>query len=134
MAQFEPFQVLGIAATLNVAEVKRAYFAELRKHPPHADPEAFRRLRMAYEELTAPGGLPLAFIAVPVDVASELATWRKRWEAPMREAAERVRRDGERSLAVGRFVHVVSRLALAEVADRFAEVAQRAPDPVAPRS
>ena len=33
-----PFAVLGIAPTLDLGAVKRAYFAALPRHPPHADP------------------------------------------------------------------------------------------------
>src|SRR5439155_9465721 len=50
-AEESPFQVLGIAPTLDLGAVKRAYFAALTRHPPHADPEGFRRLRAAYEPL-----------------------------------------------------------------------------------
>jgi hypothetical protein len=45
----------GKAPTLG--DVKRAYFARLREHPPHSDPTGFQRLREAYERLLAPGVL-----------------------------------------------------------------------------
>ena len=34
-----PFAVLDLPATPDASAVKRAYFAQLAKHPPHADPE-----------------------------------------------------------------------------------------------
>ena len=119
MASSDSFSALGIAPTLDAAQVKRAYFAQLQKHPPHVDPEGFRRLRSAYEALAAPGALPLAFIAAPLDVAAELAAWRARWEAPKREAAERLRSAAEGSEAIQEFVQTVSRLALSAAVERF---------------
>jgi hypothetical protein len=56
MTEPNPFQVL---------EVKRSYFAQLQKHPPHTDPEGFRRLRAAYETLIAARGLASAFVDAP---------------------------------------------------------------------
>jgi len=53
----DPFAVLGIAPTESLAEVKRAYFAMLSKHPPHSDPVGFHRVRSAYEQLMKPGAL-----------------------------------------------------------------------------
>jgi len=53
-------QVLGLTnleAAPSLGDLKRAYFARLREHPPHSDPEGFQRLRQAYERLLAPGVL-----------------------------------------------------------------------------
>jgi hypothetical protein len=55
--QEDPFVVLAIAPTADAAQVKRAYFAALKRHPPHADPAGFRRVRAAYDRLSAPGAL-----------------------------------------------------------------------------
>ncbi|HUK66431.1 MAG TPA: J domain-containing protein [Anaeromyxobacteraceae bacterium] len=132
MAHSTHFQELGMAPTLSLAEVKRAYFKRLQKHPPHADPDGFRRLRAAYEALLAPRGLASAFVDAPFDAASEHAAWRQRWEGPMRQAADRVRRQGEGFLAVRRFVETVSHLTLAEATGLFASASQGPPDPEAP--
>ncbi len=121
MANSDPFAVLEIAPTLDPAQVKRAYFAGLQKHPPHADPEGFRRLRTAYETLTFPGALPLAFIAAPFDTAAELDSWHRQWDAPMRLAADRVRQDHLNGEAVHSFVTTASRLRLDEAAALFGE-------------
>lgn len=56
-ADEDPFAVLGLGPTSVVGEVKRAYFSALQRHPPHADPEGFRRIRGAYERLMKPGAL-----------------------------------------------------------------------------
>ncbi len=121
MASTDPFAVLEIAPTLDAAQVKRAYFAQLKKHAPHADPEGFRQLRAAYEALMAPGALPLAFLAAPLDAPKELAAWRERWDLPVRQAADRARTAGQEAHAVEAFVATVSRLSLVEAVSRFGE-------------
>ncbi len=42
--------VLGISATSNEQEIKKAYRSKLREHHPEEDPEGFQRVRLAYEE------------------------------------------------------------------------------------
>lgn len=52
--------VLGLSnrdAAPSLLDLKRAYFARLREHPPHSDPTGFQRLREAYDRLLAPGVL-----------------------------------------------------------------------------
>src|SRR4051794_148407 len=48
-----PYQVLGIERDAGEAEIKRAYFSMVREHPPERDPEGFKRIRAAYEQLKA---------------------------------------------------------------------------------
>ncbi|WP_309895698.1 J domain-containing protein [Archangium sp.] len=87
MTPEEPFAVLGLAPTTDPVAVKSAYFAALARHPPHQDVEGFQRLRRAYEALTRPGGLAVAYLTSPVDV-QELATdARARFDAPLEKAA-----------------------------------------------
>lgn len=50
----DPYAVLGIEHTASTEEVKKAYFALVRQHPPEKDPEAFKRIRAAYEQLRDP--------------------------------------------------------------------------------
>lgn len=50
----EAFEVLGLAASSPVRELKRAYRAQVVAHPPDRDPEGFRRVREAYELLSKP--------------------------------------------------------------------------------
>ncbi len=50
----DPYAVLGIAHTASTEEVKKVYFALVRQHPPEKDPEAFKRIRAAYEQLRDP--------------------------------------------------------------------------------
>ena len=50
MDRIEIFQVLGIAATEDETEIKKAYRSRLAVTNPEDDPEGFRRLRTAYEE------------------------------------------------------------------------------------
>ncbi len=84
----EPFAVLELAPTLDVAAIKRAYFAALARHPPQQDPEGFRRLRGAYEALTRPGALAASYLASPVDVRKLAEEARERFDTALEKAAE----------------------------------------------
>jgi curved DNA-binding protein CbpA len=48
-----PYQVLGLTREASEAEIKQAYFALVREHPPERDPAGFKRIRAAYEKLRA---------------------------------------------------------------------------------
>lgn len=48
-----PYKVLGIERNATPEEIKQAYFALVREHPPETDPEGFKRIRAAYERLRA---------------------------------------------------------------------------------
>lgn len=50
----DPYTVLSLAPSANLEEIKQAYFAQVRAHPPERDPEAFKRIRAAYERLKTP--------------------------------------------------------------------------------
>lgn len=69
----DPYVVLGIAPTLELGEIKRAYFRLLPRHLPHADPAGFRRLRDAYERLLVDTSLLTAYVSAELDIAGELA-------------------------------------------------------------
>src|SRR6266542_5406664 len=46
-----PYKILGVERTASESEIKQAYFAKVRQHPPERDPEGFKRIRAAYEKL-----------------------------------------------------------------------------------
>ena len=48
-----PYKILGVERTASESEIKQAYFALVREHPPERDPEGFKRIRAAYEKLRA---------------------------------------------------------------------------------
>src|SRR5689334_15450426 len=50
----DPYTVLGLARTATPAEIKQAYFALVRTHPPEREPDMFKRIRAAYEHLRDP--------------------------------------------------------------------------------
>jgi curved DNA-binding protein CbpA len=50
----DPYAVLGLARGASADEIKQAYFALVRTHPPERDPAAFKRIRAAYERLRDP--------------------------------------------------------------------------------
>ena len=47
----DPYAVLGLDKMADQAEIKRAYFSLIRQHPPESEPENFKLIRAAYEEL-----------------------------------------------------------------------------------
>jgi len=110
-----PYTVLEIAPTLDLAAIKRGYFAALAKSPPHADPGGFRRLREAYEQLTDASSRTLAFLRAPIDDAGELTSFESRW-------GERIARESAAALSarqtarnVDRFIKHISSLSLDQV-------------------
>ncbi len=49
----DPYKTLGVKRGATEAEIKQAYFALVREHPPERDPDGFKRIRAAYEKLRA---------------------------------------------------------------------------------
>jgi curved DNA-binding protein CbpA len=47
----DPFSVLDVAPSATDEQVRAAWLEAVRLHPPDRDPEAFRRIREAYETL-----------------------------------------------------------------------------------
>jgi curved DNA-binding protein CbpA len=50
----DPYTILGVGHTASLEEIKKAYFALVRQHPPEKDPDAFKQIRAAYEQLRDP--------------------------------------------------------------------------------
>src|SRR5256885_10106397 len=50
----DPYTVLGIPSTASMEEIKQAYFAQVRAHPPERDAVVFKQVRAAYERLKTP--------------------------------------------------------------------------------
>ena len=49
------FETLGLEKGASQEDIKRAYFKLVRRHSPEKDPEGFRKIRKAYEELQKGG-------------------------------------------------------------------------------
>lgn len=47
----DPYRVLGLERGASHEEIRRAYFRQVREHPPETDPETFKTIRAAYEQL-----------------------------------------------------------------------------------
>lgn len=47
----DPYKILGLKRGASHEEIRRAYFRQVREHPPETDPEGFKALRAAYEQL-----------------------------------------------------------------------------------
>lgn len=104
----DPFAVLGIAPTQDLGTVKRAYFTLLPTHPPETDPQGFRLLRDAYEQLSSLRGLNAAFAAAPVDLAAAERDYSTRFDARIEQHARTVSRRQLSGVAVQRFVEQFS--------------------------
>jgi curved DNA-binding protein CbpA len=47
----DPYKALGLRRGASHAEIRRAYFRQVREHPPETDPDGFKAIRAAYEQL-----------------------------------------------------------------------------------
>lgn len=50
----DPYAILDIPRDADQDVIKRVYFEQVRAHPPETDPDAFKRIRAAYEKLRTP--------------------------------------------------------------------------------
>ena len=50
----DPYTILELNHNATPGEIKEAYFAQVRQHPPERDPQTFKRIRAAYEQLRTP--------------------------------------------------------------------------------
>lgn len=48
------YEILGIASQAATIDIKKAYFAAVRKYPPERFPEEFKKIREAYDTLSDP--------------------------------------------------------------------------------
>ena len=115
-----PFGILGIAPTLDLAAIKRAYFTALAKHPPHSDPDGFKRIRAAYEALGSRGEAATHFLRSTVDVEAELAVLRERHDTALARAGQASATSAANTARVARFTEGLARLQLEEAINLFA--------------
>jgi curved DNA-binding protein CbpA len=47
----DPYKVLSLKRGVSHDEIRRAYFRQVREHPPETDPDGFKTIRAAYEQL-----------------------------------------------------------------------------------
>jgi curved DNA-binding protein CbpA len=90
-----PFEVLGLPPSLDADRIKRAYFEALKRSPPHADPEGFRAVRVAYERLSNPATLAVEYLSSPLDPPAERAAFED-IEKLLLERVEKARAEAER--------------------------------------
>ncbi|MBI4864191.1 MAG: J domain-containing protein [Candidatus Riflebacteria bacterium] len=50
----DPYQVLGVSVQATPEEIRAAYLARVKQHPPDRSPEEFERIRDAYQVLSDP--------------------------------------------------------------------------------
>jgi curved DNA-binding protein CbpA len=46
-----PYKTLGLAQGASISDIRQAYFKLVKEYPPERDPEGFKRIRAAYEQL-----------------------------------------------------------------------------------
>ena len=114
-----PFAILGIAPTLDLAAIKRAYFAALTKHPPHSDPDGFKRIRSAYEALGSRGEVASYLLRSAIDVEAELAIYRMRHDAALARAGQASVASAADTARVTRFTEGLAHLDLEEALTLF---------------
>jgi len=100
----EAFKALGVAPTLDLGAIKRAYFELLKACPPHVDPERFSRLRRAYEPLSTAAGLAAAYFSAPMDFAAEVARRRAEVQPDIDAGIRRLMQLSERTAVLEAFV------------------------------
>ena len=115
-----PFATLGIAPTHDLAAIKRAYFTALTKHPPHSDPDGFKRIRSAYEALGSRGEVASYLLRSAIDVEAELAILRRRHDAALARAGQASAASAADIARVARFTEGLARLTLEEASTLFA--------------
>ncbi len=114
MKKSDYFAILGLSPTMDAARIKRAYFAALQRHPPHADAEEFRQVREAYERLASPEGRLGAYLDAPIDVDAAAAPFESVAAALTRIAAQRLETETAAAKRAAT-IEALSRATLAEV-------------------
>lgn len=118
-ADENPFLVLQISPTLDLAVVKRAYYTQLAKHPPHKDPEGFRRLRAAHDRLLQPHAMAAEYLACPLDIEGELRDYAARFDDAIAAVKSAQARERDSQIKMRRFDEVLSRTKLSELLARL---------------
>ncbi|MFN7925362.1 MAG: J domain-containing protein [Bryobacteraceae bacterium] len=52
--RFDPWEVLGLDKDATPEQAREAYLRLVKSHPPESDPEAFERIRDAFDEVSDP--------------------------------------------------------------------------------
>jgi curved DNA-binding protein CbpA len=90
-----PYEVLGIDASASDDEVRRRYLALVRCYSPEHEPEAFQRIRAAYEAVSDEGAR-LRFLLFDRSHGESLEEWME--EIRCQESAKRPGLDEIRAL------------------------------------
>jgi DnaJ domain len=53
-AYTDPYIALGLTRLATSDEIRQAYFKQVRLHPPEREPDEFKRIRAAYDQLRTP--------------------------------------------------------------------------------
>jgi curved DNA-binding protein CbpA len=117
-----PFAILGMAPTLDLGAIKRAYFTALAKHPPHRDPDGFKQIRSAYEALGSRGNAASLLLRSAIDVESELSVLRGRHDAALASARQASTASAADSARVARFTEGLAHLSFEEALAAFGAV------------
>jgi curved DNA-binding protein CbpA len=113
----DPFGVLRISPTLELAPIKRAYFDALKDRPPHGDPARFRELRSAYEALTNERSRVVHWLAA-IDLERETASFDERFGARLRSVERELEREQTTARAASLFIERIRRTPASEAVPR----------------
>lgn len=72
----DPYTVLGLTRKADSDAIKKAYFAKVREFPPERDPEAFKKIRAAYDMLRTPEAKAATDLFLPHPPALQLSSKR----------------------------------------------------------
>ena len=50
----DPYKTLEVSKNASADEIKKAYFKQIKQFPPEREPEKFKTIRSAYEQLKSP--------------------------------------------------------------------------------
>lgn len=108
MSDLCPYLVLELAPTRDLGVIKRAYFKALKKHPPHVDPDAFRRIRAAYERLSRQDERAYLYLTATIHPDVELRDFEARFGERLAQIQAELLGEARREELTARFLATVT--------------------------
>lgn len=79
----DPWSVLGLGVDASDDQIRAAYLEGVKRHPPDRDPDAFERVRDAYDQIRDPGRR-ISLMLLRVDVTAPFVSLLEGEPAPRR--------------------------------------------------
>jgi curved DNA-binding protein CbpA len=77
-----PYKILDILRDASDVEIKKAYFKKIREFPPEKDPEKFKEIRAAYEQIRSSASRAEADLFIVKEVEIKLPPKRALYVQP----------------------------------------------------